>query len=328
MTMAFLRKARDLARDAIGPAEQPQTRTADAGPPERDVVVVDDLPVAGVPVQTGPVDHPTAAPVIGRVLPTARSSPLPGHVTRVPDVAADGLVVGEYSLAAVSLIGSSHAGKGISRQDAYAFGLDPRGRLCVAVADGLGSRPSSQLGARAFCEEVIRRAGSYQDDQPVDPAELITSAAAWAAEVVEQVYGISGRDAACVGAVGVFDGSRHAIARVGDCTAFTFGDDGFAEVFPVDAAFVNQVEVALLDRPVGDVDMAELSASAPLVLCSDGLAIDLRNSPTLRAWLAERWRHPMTAFALLESLRYRRQGSGDDRTAAVIWPGRACPGQS
>jgi hypothetical protein len=39
----------------------------------------------------------------------------------------------------------------------------------------------------------------------------------------------------------------------------------------------------------------------------------------LRTWLAERWARPAMAWAVGDSLRYRRQGSHDDRTAVVVW---------
>lgn len=46
---------------------------------------------------------------------------------------------------------------------------------------------------------------------------------------------------------------------------------------------------------------------------------DLRTSAAIRSWLGERWRTPLGPYAMGESLRYRRQGSHDDRTAVVVW---------
>ncbi len=290
-----------------------ETPVTTAEPAEAEPSIVEPAAPAG------PLDLPTAAPVIGRVLPAVSRSPRPGHEPRVPDVAADGLVLGDYSLAAASLIGSGHAGNGSSRQDSYAFGLDAHGRVCAVVADGLGSRPLSQLGARLLCEEVVRVVATLDASQPVDLADLIGYASSCAAELAEQCYGVSSRDTACVAVVGIFDGEQHRVARVGDCTAFAFGAEGFTELFTEDGVFVNLVGTALLDGPVGDVELAEWSPG-PVVLCTDGLANDIRTSPALRAWLGERWQRPATAFAVADSLRYRRQGSHDDRTALVLWP--------
>jgi hypothetical protein len=263
----------------------------------------------------GPTDLGTQAPVIGRVLPITWRSPRPGHEPRVPDVAADGLVIGPYHLAAASLIGSSHVGNGSTRQDGYAFGLDEGGRLCAVVADGLGSRSHSQLGARLLAEQTIRVA-----DTLAEPAAMLGQASADAAEILARTYGLTGRETGCVGLVAVFDGGRCRLARVGDCTAFVLGEDGFTDVFTEDSGFLNHVSAALLDEEVRDVEVAELEFVTPVLLATDGLATDLRKSPRLRSWLADRWRGPATAFALVDSMRYRRQGSHDDRTAVMIWP--------
>ncbi len=139
-------------------------------------------------------------------------------------------------------------------------------------------------------------------------------------DIVEGVYGSTGRDAACVAVVGIFDGAKHTVARIGDCSAFSLGAEGLNELFADDATFVNLVRTALLDGPIGDVETVAPDSAATLVLCSNGLANDLRTSPTLRAWLEARWQRPTTAYALLDSLRYRRQGSHDDRTVVVVWP--------
>ncbi|WEH16158.1 PP2C family serine/threonine-protein phosphatase [Streptomyces sp. VNUA24] len=65
--------------------------------------------------------------------------------------------------------------------------------------------------------------------------------------------------------------------------------------------------------------MAEESRGDCLILASDGLAEDAFGSPAVRAWLAERWAQPCDAAAMADSLRYRRRGSHDDRTALVVW---------
>ena len=105
-----------------------------------------------------PIDVTSAAPVIGKVLEAV--SP-PGSrpecaVHRTPAHLADGIALGRPSkVSAASQIGLAHSVPGSVRQDAYDFTLTPPGRLVVAVADGMGSRPDSQVGAAHFCESVV-----------------------------------------------------------------------------------------------------------------------------------------------------------------------------
>jgi hypothetical protein len=56
-----------------------------------------------------------------------------------------------------------------------------------------------------------------------------------------------------------------------------------------------------------------------VVLASDGLAADIRLSKALRRFLDAEWRKPTSAALMLDTLRYRRQGSHDDRTGLVAW---------
>jgi hypothetical protein len=55
-----------------------------------------------------------------------------------------------------------------------------------------------------------------------------------------------------------------------------------------------------------------------VVLCTDGLANDIRHSAQVRAWLQETWMHLVDAYGMAEALRFRRRGSHDDRTAVLV----------
>jgi len=271
-------------------------------------------------------DLATSAPVIGDTRPITASSIRPGDGRRACDIALDGTVAGRHHVAAASLVGLAHTVTGTSRQDAYGFCLDQRGRLYVAVADGLGSRPVSQLGARILCDEIMRIACEYDDDSPAAPAALIATAGRHTAQLTRDVYGLNPRDAGCVAIVGSFGPDRYEFARVGDPTAFTLAEASFVELFDHHSDFVNLVDATIPEDAERATTVTMTSATSVIALVTDGLATDIRNSERVRAWLMNQWATPTTAYAMGESLRYRRQGSHDDRTAVVIWTPRGNSG--
>ncbi|GHJ47577.1 hypothetical protein Cs7R123_49190 [Catellatospora sp. TT07R-123] len=262
----------------------------------------------------------TDAPVIGRVQPPGSGQVSAGGVLRTPSVALDGLVAGRYQVAGASVVGRSHLVAGSCRQDAYAFGLGEDGRLHVAVADGLGSRPTSQVGAALFCQAVMRQA--LHGPQTTDPRRLIEVAAARTAEQGLAAYGLAERDLRCTVVVAIFADDGVTVARVGDTSAFTLHGGEFGEVFDYDdTEAVNSVSASVPGHRPDAVELVRLGRPQVVVLATDGVAMDLRNSAGLRGWLAERWAVPVGPYAMGDSLRYRRQGSFDDLTAVVVW----CP---
>lgn len=268
-----------------------------------------------------PADLPTTAPTIGR-MGTATLGVFGVDCSWRPSaIAVDGTTAGSFHVAAASIIGAGHLQSGQPRQDAYNLMLGRSGSLYVAIADGLGSRPTSQLGAHLFTESVLIAAAESESKAgfPVTAAQLLAQASARTARMLTEAYRLEIKDAACVGAVAIFSAQLCDVARIGDVAAFTLADGEFAEAFPVDSGFVNVVTATLPGEEAPQVDTTELGPAEIVVLGTDGLANDLRNSPALRTWLAARWRVPQWPFAMGDTLRYRRQGSHDDRTAIVVW---------
>jgi hypothetical protein len=244
-------------------------------------------------------------------------------------------------VAGASMIGASHLQSGQPRQDAYNFMLGESGRLYVAVADGLGSKPYSQLGAHLFTESVLVEAARAEaedsggpdpggpdpggpdpggpDPGGPDPARLLTLASERMERIVAKTYGIDPKSAGCVGAVAVFSERGCVVARVGDVSAFTIRAGAFTEGFPAENGPLNLVSASMPYERESDIEVAELAPAAAVVLGTDGLANDLRNSGTLQEWLAEQWQAPHLPFGIGDTLRYRRQGSHDDRTAVLVW---------
>ncbi|WP_261565891.1 protein phosphatase 2C domain-containing protein [Frankia gtarii] len=258
---------------------------------------------------------PTAAPTVGKVLPAPRPVLAPATAFRRSMLSLDSVFVGGFHVAAGSLVGTAHLVSGSPCQDAYDFAVSPGGRLIVAIADGLGSRPHSQVGARSFCEGAVQ-AGLAREE--LTAADLLAYAARYA-ESQAGAHRLAPREIGFVGAVAVFAGSRGEIARVGDVSAFALADGEFHELLTnAPDEHVNIVTDALPEQPLPAPEVRRLEAVRRVVLCTDGLATDLRNSPGVRSWLAESWEAPGDVHAMGEALRFRRRGSHDDRTAVVI----------
>lgn len=258
------------------------------------------------------------APTIGVVQPRPHAPVDPGVRHPRPAVLADAGATTTHLFAGASLVGASHQAVGSPRQDSFAVVALPGGGLVVAVADGLGSRASSQVGAETFCQQVVALAPT----DPGSPAErLLLAAAESTARVLLDSWQMSPRDGAFVGLVLVVDDTSIQMARVGDVSAFELDPSGsFRELFPAPEGPLNTVDAALPSAEGTAVDVASAAGDATVLVASDGLALDVRMSAGARAWMAECWQGPVDAFAMVDCLRYQRQGSLDDRTAVVIWP--------
>ncbi|MFD3705363.1 protein phosphatase 2C domain-containing protein [Nocardia sp. NPDC058658] len=288
----------------------------------------------GTTVVTGELAN--SAPVVGE--PIDVPEPLLSAVsTALPSIRADAGIVAGRRVAAASLVGRAHQASGTSGQDAYSFSVsDDRSALVLVVCDGLGSRPhSAQLGAEllarfaAHSVAAIGQATAFTDG----PRHLIAAVAEanerLLACAATQLPGWHPPDLATTLLVARLPldplGGPVLCARVGDCESFLLRETTFRSIFPdrgprwlntvtttlphPDAASV--IEVATVAAVRGDV----------LIVATDGLADDITNSPRIRAWLAERWSAPCGAHLMVDTLRYRRQGSLDDRTAIVVWDG-------
>jgi hypothetical protein len=264
-------------------------------------------------------EAPTAAPVVGvvRDLPDAVLSPAIGF--RTPAVVLDGVAAGGYCVAAASLAGTAHLAAGSVRQDAYDFISTCTGSLVVVVADGLGSRTYSQVGARLFCEGVLLAVADADGEIPSGSA-LLSAGAEHARQTALSAYGLDHNEISVVAAVVIFGKDGCEVVRIGDVSAFAVSAEGqMDELFCADAGFVNEVRSLLPGCSSGNEEHA-VTGDKIVAVVTDGLANDLRTSAAIRSWLGAQWRTPLGPYAMGESLRYRRRGSHDDRTAVVVWP--------
>lgn len=263
-------------------------------------------------------DLSTQAPTIGRVMPLVGAATREGQPPRRPEVALDAAASDGVRAAGASLAGVRHLSEGTCRQDSFGIFVVQPGRICVVVVDGLGSRVASHLGADLFVDAVGQL--TWENQGLAAPADLLVAASERTEQVAASVYGLSASDIAFVGLVAVIGPDQGEVARLGDVSAFALAGDEFTEVFEPDDKFINVVEVSLPNAEAAHQIEVKALPPGPMVFATDGLAQDLRTSAAVRAWLADYWRSPLTAFAMGDSLRYRRQGSHDDRTGVVVWP--------
>jgi hypothetical protein len=288
---------------------------------------------AAGPAGTRGWDLSTAAPTVGAVRRQPVPSLAPATRFRTPAITLDAVQAGDVHVAAASVIGMGHSAAGGVRQDAYDFTTTGDGYLVIAVADGLGSRPLSQLGAALFCTGVTQAALGPGPSAPRAADELLRCGAEYAA-AAQDFYQVPPAENAFVAAVAVLPppgtvGVRTAgIARIGDVSAFALDPEGpLAELFASDDGPINILGESL-PGPAASRPQRAQAQSTVLILATDGLANDLRNSPGVRSWLSERWTRPIGPFALGDCLRYQRQGSHDDRTAVVVWQAVTGPGEA
>jgi serine/threonine protein phosphatase PrpC len=265
-------------------------------------------------------DLPTEAPSIGRVLPMRERDIEAGQPLRRPEVSLDAVSARPWRAAGASLVGLAHTAAGTCRQDAFGLYVDASGRLIAALADGLGSREASQLGAHLFVESVGHVLRSGSSGGTLASAELLAQASARTEHVADAGYGLGPKELSCTGLVAVLAVDGGEVARVGDVSAFRLVGGEFTEVFEHDGQYVNIVGASLPGRDVSStVEVQPLPTDATLIFATDGLAGDIRTSEGVRAWLGPAWATPLTAFAMGDTLRFRRQGSHDDRTGIVVW---------
>ena len=292
----------------------------------------DNTTGTALPPLAPPRTLPTDAPQVGDHLQPLPLPQLAPTTTSLPGLRADGGLLGDRWLGAASLAGQSHLNGGSTAQDAYQFTLSDDGSLLIAaVCDGMGSRPlTSQIGAvllaSLLCEEARTvTAGKLAADPHAVLGGVLDAASARVARLrTAGLPGLTDRDLSCTAALALLPATGTGwVTRVGDCAVLRLAGEAWETVFDRDGGPVNMVSAALPHPAPAEVaEYAPLAEERPgdcLILASDGLAEDAFGSPAVRAWLAERWSRPCDAAAMADSLRYRRRGSHDDRTALVVW---------
>ncbi|WP_412541786.1 protein phosphatase 2C domain-containing protein [Longispora sp. K20-0274] len=232
--------------------------------------------------------------------------------------------IGGVEVRAAATRGPSHRYYGEARQDAV--GVCPVGDryLVVAVADGVGSAPKSDLGASTAVAEALRFLSDALLEVP-DVPEAVTGCFASAAEEVRS------RDAdpaqlSTTMTVAILDlnptieGYAFHVAQLGDSPAYTLSGGVFRELFAGSGSEVHNAAVRSL--PAHDhpdlVVSGRIAAGEALVLATDGLGNPL-GFAEVAEYLADAWRTPPGPIEFLYQLQFRRKTFDDDRSAVVLW---------
>jgi serine/threonine protein phosphatase PrpC len=278
----------------------------------------------------------TEAPTVGRISSQRSFDGLPTmDLNRLPAVRSEAGWVGGTWIQAASVVGRSHRQNGTasSGQDVYGYlGTEEPDQLTVmAVADGLGSKPRSHIGAtlavRIACDEM-RQLGSdglaSSDEQALVDLGARVNARLLAA--TREHWDEVGTTLLACAVVGGQAGRELVAIRIGDPVAYVL--TAAKELRPVwtappDAQSALNLVGASIPQPdpAITVEVARMPLeddTVGLILLSDGVANDVDASSEIQLWCVSRWSMPLDSFGMADSLRYQRQGSGDDRTAVVL----------
>jgi serine/threonine protein phosphatase PrpC len=176
----------------------------------------------------------------------------------------------------VSRIGPGHRRAGLPNQDAWLLRRTPLGELLV-VADGLGSRALSHLGARAACGAAIEALALTQVRGAAPDSEILLAAlhARW----LERVWPHDPRACATTCLLALRSGPVLLLAQLGDGMVMACGagaGPGLLLPSRVDD-FGNQTECLRERHAPLAWRVARLGAAdwAGVLLCTDGIADDL-----------------------------------------------------
>lgn len=189
-----------------------------------------------------------------------------------------------WRVLAASVAGSGHIERDAPCQDAHRVAVTAAGDLVIAVADGAGSAPRSDEGARVAVDAAVDCAvAAAEGETELDEAAVRAAVAAARDAVHAAAAGdaacdrLDPRDLATTLAVVVAAGDRVLAAQVGDGAVVLQRDGGDLEVLgPVDRAeFLN--ETCFLTSSGWEdemrVDVAPAAGLAGVAVMTDGLQL-------------------------------------------------------
>ncbi|MEV1244853.1 protein phosphatase 2C domain-containing protein [Nonomuraea sp. NPDC049750] len=270
--------------------------------------------------------------IIGK---TPRLQSAPGPLTTAnrpgPDTEIDGADLDGLVIRGASVRGDSHRYDGMPRQDAMLIRKLGESHVLVAVADGLGSRDMSHLGAAEACRAAFEEfPASLLDGYETrsDPVAYFTAVAESMTDLARD-EGIAAAQMATTLTVAVIDiqARRGAhlcqIMRVGDSTAMQLHRGVWTSCFSEDndQTLASSATYALPgDAARVEVTACVLTPGDMLLFCTDGLAKPMAGQAVreqLAAWWGEEAPPSLTEF--LWQLSFRVKTHDDDRTAICVW---------
>ena len=284
-----------------------------------------------------------------------------GVVSRLPkwrpfrhDVTVDGFSIGNLTVRAASLRGSSHQYRGTPRQDAYAARSTANDEwLILAVADGVSDGRWSELSAESACQfgsEIVAarlvESGSIGAIEWPDIARMVNvhlahQARGFLADPILRENGRTGStpiegtamDVSAVMSTTLVmaaistsnepgEGIHFAVSSVaGDSSAWQLTNEGRWEHLVGNKSPTNAVESLPRETIVAPTDhRGQLQSGDALVLMTDGLSEPLGNGTgEVGQFLHDQWISPPDILLFPQQLGFVRSGCSDDRTAVSVW---------
>jgi serine/threonine protein phosphatase PrpC len=243
---------------------------------------------------------------------------------------ADYGTAGPLVLAAASVVGRTHAHRGLQRQDAYGFKLIS-GVLVCAIADGVSSSPLSGAGADVAVSAALSSAGTSTPAAAGGDFEWLQFAACNARRAVQRLTdeippGDERQFASTLVLAAIRTDERRghlqvSVVSIGDSSALELTPRGDINVIAGPRSTKNSQELRDYLPYLGSEVVSRrcnLPNRSTLLLVTDGLAEDIRNSETVRNWVAEQLRATTSMVAAAHVLSYARQRSGDDLTFVAV----------
>jgi serine/threonine protein phosphatase PrpC len=273
----------------------------------------------------------------------------------ITGLTADRGRIGRFEVYAASQVGLQHAKNGDPREDAYAVGGDPsRGRVFLAVADGLGSTNNAHAAARCASKTAVDLLRSLFDaDGMPSPRDWSPIAADVVTEVARRLDPEAvGNAALDIGYLSPQSGNGGKASKPPACTlTFVVAGPFSGDTYPVYWAGVGDCELLLVDLDVGTLTwkthnptktgsaISNATDSLPrnpdrvfcgaemvpsntmVVVASDGVGDAIRQMPDEFSRLLSR--APTAGLAehtFAELVAFDVPGLHDDRTLVAAWP--------
>ncbi|ARF57893.1 hypothetical protein B1H19_30175 [Streptomyces gilvosporeus] len=299
-------------------------------------------PQVHAPMPPPPESAPWLRIPVGTPGPEFEARPPGQYAYDYPDTECDGWSTPDLTLRFASVRGAKHRYYRQPRQDAArAAAHEPTGAIVFAVADGVSSAASSELGAVEACRAALERLLHLLSRGPerVDLQDVAHHAAQRLRQITR--WRLNGKDpepgeVAALHATTLIagtvrpdrDGCLVELFRIGDSGAWTL-DAGRARYAPLFAtktgsdAVVVSNEVAPLPRvpdPLEQISV-RLTEHQTLLVGTDGFADPLGDGDgQVGALFAGQLAAPPPPLWFAHLLDFSRETFDDDRTLLAVWP--------